>query len=267
MAKAQALLFGVNEVDPAGYDNKWDGKLSFCEKDATLVANFVEQRGFETTLLLTSQVTKQRMIDETSKAAATLEQGDLFLFYFSGHGNTTADITGDEIGRTNMRDETLCVYDNQILDDELYTLWQNFKPGVRILVLTDACHSGAVLRGSEDHLVSKAVPERTSKIIKRKDKDKYMKMRNELPEAKPLQCSIIHLAGCREDQLSYENKRMKHGQFTGFMLATIEAGNLGSYKKLFDAMNAAMPDNQKPVMNKLGVEQEKFNTEPAFSID
>ena len=91
MTQAQALIFGINEVDPAGYDGKWDGKLSFCEKDATLVADLTKARGFATTLLLTKEVTKQRMIDETLKAANALAEGDIFLFYFSGHGNTTAD--------------------------------------------------------------------------------------------------------------------------------------------------------------------------------
>lgn len=267
MTQAQALIFGINEVDPAGYDGKWDGKLSFCEKDATLVADLTKAKGFATTLLLTKEVTKQRMIDETRKAANTLSAGDLFLFYFSGHGNTTADITGDEENRGNKRDETLCVYDNQILDDELYALWQQFRPGVRILVLTDACHSGSVLRGAEDDLVPKVVPERTGKIIKRKDKEKYAKMRGVLPPATPLQCSIVHLAGCREDQLSYESKSMKQSLFTGHMLRHMEAGNSGSYRQLFEAMRESMPDMQKPVMNKMGVELESFNTQAAFAID
>lgn len=267
MAQAQALVFGVNEVDPAGYGGEWDGKLSFCEKDATLIAGLTKAQGFATTLLLTSEVTKKRMMDETTKAAETLQEGDVFIFFFSGHGNTTADINGDEANRGNNRDETLCVYDNQILDDELYSLWQKFKPGVRILVLTDACHSGSVLRGGEDDLVPKAMDEMTSKLIKYNDEEKYANMRKELPTPQPLQCSILHLAGCREDQLSYESISMEQGQFTGHLLRNFEAGESASYAQLFEGMQASMPKVQKPVMNKMGIELERFNTEPAFAID
>jgi len=43
-------------------------------------------------------------------------------------------------------DETWVLYDRQLVDDELYKIWSKFKPGVRILVLSDSCHSGTVPR-------------------------------------------------------------------------------------------------------------------------
>ena len=46
----------------------------------------------------------------------------------------------------DWEDETWVLWDRQLLDDELYALWAAFKPGVRILVLSDSCHSGSVVR-------------------------------------------------------------------------------------------------------------------------
>ncbi len=266
MTTGQALVFGVNVVDPAGYAGRGLGHLTFCEKDATLVAALTKARGFDTQLFTGSAVTKDAMVNGITAAAETLVDGDTFLLYFSGHGNTTDDISGEEAGRGNMRDETLCLFDNQILDDELYAQWQKFNTGVRIVVLTDACHSGSVLMGAEDDLVRKSPDARESKIMKRLNPTMYSDMRAALPPKTELNCSILHLAGCREDQLSYESKSMEQGIFTGHMLRALEGDFSGSYKQLFEAMHASMPDVQKPVMNHLGVDNETFNNQVALTV-
>ena len=51
---------------------------------------------------------------------------------------------------SDRRDETWVLYDRQLLDDELFALWSKFKPGVRIFVLSDSCHSGSVTRAGQD---------------------------------------------------------------------------------------------------------------------
>jgi metacaspase-1 len=38
------------------------------------------------------------------------------------------------------------LYDGELIDDELYAALNKFAAGVRIFVLSDSCHSGAVLR-------------------------------------------------------------------------------------------------------------------------
>jgi hypothetical protein len=41
------------------------------------------------------------------------------------------------------------LYDRQLIDNELYALWARFRPGVRICVISDSCHSGTVTRDLE----------------------------------------------------------------------------------------------------------------------
>ena len=53
------------------------------------------------------------------------------------------DVTGEE---ADKRDETWCLFDSQLIDDELYFELAKFASGVRILVLSDSCHSGTVTR-------------------------------------------------------------------------------------------------------------------------
>ncbi len=53
-------------------------------------------------------------------------------------------------GEEDRSDETWVAFDRQIVDDELYALWGKFAPGVRILVLSDSCHSGTANRSIDD---------------------------------------------------------------------------------------------------------------------
>ena len=76
-------------------------------------------------------------------AAKQLRRGDLFFLTYSGHGGQVPDVTGEE---DDKKDETWCLYDGQLIDDELYFELSRFAAGVRILVLSDSCHSGTVTR-------------------------------------------------------------------------------------------------------------------------
>jgi hypothetical protein len=88
-----------------------------------------------------------------------LESGDFFWLTYSGHGGQVSDTNSDD--ETDEKDETWVLYDRQLVDLELYALWGEFKPGVRIFVLSDSCHSGSVTRDIFDaavpHVVSKGM--------------------------------------------------------------------------------------------------------------
>ena len=75
-------------------------------------------------------------------AGKTLSSGDFFFLTYSGHGGQVPDVTGEE---ADKQDETWCLYDGQLIDDELYLELSRFAAGVRILVLSDSCHSGTVV--------------------------------------------------------------------------------------------------------------------------
>src|SRR5678815_3771458 len=77
------------------------------------------------------------------KAAKLLAAGDLYFLSYSGHGGQVPDVTGEE---DDKKDETWCLFDGQLIDDELYYELSRFGEGVRILVLSDSCHSGTVTR-------------------------------------------------------------------------------------------------------------------------
>jgi metacaspase-1 len=53
------------------------------------------------------------------------------------------DVNSDE---EDGQDETWILYDRMLIDDELFQLFSQFAPGVRIFLLSDSCHSGTVAR-------------------------------------------------------------------------------------------------------------------------
>jgi metacaspase-1 len=147
MARGKSLHIGLNKVDPTQYAG-WDGALTACEFDANDMKAIADSRGFDSNILLTSEATSDAVIAEIERAAEELEPGDMFVVTYSGHGGQVPDKDdGDEPDRS---DETWVAFDREIVDDELYALWAKFKPGVRILVLSDSCHSGSVTRRMDD---------------------------------------------------------------------------------------------------------------------
>src|SRR6185369_8160426 len=141
-AKGVSLHAGLNGVSAAAYGG-WDGPLAACEFDANDMAAIAKSKGMKSTVLLTKKATRANVLSGLRDAAKALKAGDFFLLTYSGHGGQVPDVSGDE---PDKQDETWCLYDGQLIDDELYFELSRFAAGVRILVLSDSCHSGTVTR-------------------------------------------------------------------------------------------------------------------------
>jgi hypothetical protein len=75
------------------------------------------------------------------------QAGDSVIITYSGHGTWVPDTSGDE---PDNRDEALCPHDinsgNALLDDEIQQLFARRASGVKIVLISDSCHSGSVIR-------------------------------------------------------------------------------------------------------------------------
>src|SRR6185503_7349047 len=140
--KSLSLHIGLNTVSPAHYGG-WSGELTACEFDANDMTALAKASRIKPTVLLTRRATRANVLAAIRSAARTLKSGDLFFVTYSGHGGQVPDITGEE---QDKKDETWCLYDGELIDDELYLELSKFAEGVRILVLSDSCHSGTVTR-------------------------------------------------------------------------------------------------------------------------
>lgn len=142
-ARAVAVCVGLNAVDKDHYAG-WPGTLFGCENDAADMASIAERNGFRTTKVLTAKATRDAILTQIRTAAATLKSGDIFMISYSGHGDELPDphAPPDDGGM----DQTWCLYDGELLDKELYAEWAKFPAGVRILVISDSCHSQGIAK-------------------------------------------------------------------------------------------------------------------------
>lgn len=140
MAKGISINIGLNELDK----NHYPGfrPLVSCRRDAQSMANIA--KGFEV-ILLDKHPKARNVRDAILYAREELVAGDILLVTFSGHGSEIPDESGDE---SDGYDQTWCLYDRQMIDDELAQLWAGFEAGVRIFFISDSCHSGTVVTTS-----------------------------------------------------------------------------------------------------------------------
>src|SRR5687768_3641420 len=141
MARGISLHIGVNQIDPAHYGTS--GNLRGCENDARSMQSIAATYGYDSTMLLTRQATAGNVLRELSRAAERLAPGDTLMLTYAGHGSQVRDLTSDE---ADQMDETWCLYDRMLLDDELHEYWGLLNPGVRVILVSDSCHSGTMLR-------------------------------------------------------------------------------------------------------------------------
>ena len=272
-----SLHIGVNYVDPQHYGGSWDGKLSACENDCGDMERIARRQGFQTTSLKSAQATRGAVTDAIRAAAARLRDGDFFLLTYSGHGGTVPDVDGDEEDRV---DETWCLYDGQLLDDELNVLWSEFDSGVRLLVVSDSCHSGTMLRDISTDLrtagqvvdpdevfeQARAMPRPVARATARKNRQFYMDLQRKLPNPRPeIKATVRLLSGCQEDELSWEGKG--NGRFTEALKRTYADGSFdGDYESFHRQIRQQLKDKQRPNHMVRGVPNPGYDREHPFTI-
>ena len=191
MGKKYSLSIGLNKVDPASYDGEWDGALACCEKDAKDINSIAVSLGYDRKeILLTKNATREKVINCLQEFSKELKTGDYFLFYYSGHGGQLMDENNDE---DDDLDETWCLYNGELIDDEIYYYLSRFDAGVRIYVLSDSCHSGTVIKAavrksSPDYIQNrnliKSMPANVAVNSNMKRKKFYEKIQKEIVSKK-----------------------------------------------------------------------------------
>jgi tetratricopeptide (TPR) repeat protein len=192
-----ALVIGANDYTELG-------KLTYAASDAKAFAKVLQERfGFQSAAIETitdAPDSKSRPTSETITAALDrqigdprLNDGDLFIFYFSGHGIGTPK--GDFLMPTNALKSNADTVGLDVKD-----LIQRFvKAGLRnVLFIVDACRGGEKNNFGSD--------------LRKLGKE----------------ANIAVILGCEPGTRSYEYPQLGHGVFTSFLLKALKSKDLES---------------------------------------
>lgn len=278
MAKGYALSVGLNAVDPGHYAG-WSGELNACEADARDMMGIADAQGFKGTMLLTRAATRRSVVTGITSAAEKLKKGDIFLLTYSGHGGQVPDVSGDE---ADGQDETWCLFDGQLIDDELSALFAKFAAGVRILVFSDSCHSGTVtraafLRGTPfEHprdasgmpVKYRFMPPEVALRTYREQKKFYAQIMRPAAARKitpVVRASVLLLSGCQDNQTSADGTY--NGLFTANLLRVWNNGRFrGNYTLFHRDILRRMPPDQSPNFSRTGADDPVFLAQRPFTI-
>jgi len=279
MPKGLSLHIGLNFVDPNHYQG-WDGQLAACEFDAKDMSALAKKKGFKPTMLIREEASASAVTEAITDAANQLKVGDMLFVTYSGHGGQVPDKNGDE---KDKMDETWVLYDRQLIDDELYTLWSRFAPGVRIFVLSDSCHSGSVTKATlYEHLAAqplakdfsdnmtvrtRALPEKVRDATYSQNKKLYDRIQKTFQSGDKVavNASILLISGCQDNQLSSDGAR--NGLFTQTLLKTWNKGKYkGRYRKFHQDIGLKMPPWQSPNFYRAGVRDARFEAQTPFTV-
>lgn len=273
--KGLSLHVGLNHIDPAHYGA--DAPLEACVFDAQAMESLARAAGFAPTVLTDAAATREAVIAAIKTAAAACEPGDIFLYSYAGHGSQIPDLNGDEPDRA---DETFCLYDGMLVDDEIYDLWCTFQEDVRIVVVSDSCHSGSVIRAAPPPVTPGAparreLPRAIARASYLKNRPFYAdvsaavrhvdegRLIREL--ATPLKCSVLLLSGCQDNQTSADG--LFNGRFTEELLNVWRAGDFdGGYEAFHTRIVAGMPADQTPNIWFVGRPNPAFLGQKPFTI-
>ncbi len=288
--RAMSLHIGLNAVSAAAYAG-WDGPLAACEFDAHDMAAIARAGGMKPTTLLTKKATRKATLAGLRAAAKALRTGDLFFLTYSGHGGQVPDVSGDE---ADKQDETWCLHDGQLIDDEIYAELARFAEGVRILVLSDSCHSGTVTRAQPPSPAStserpKLMPAAVAMRVYREHRAFYDGLQHAVAKAagaaavdpdaalaqvaasgrlsavvKDFRPAVILVSGCQDNQTSMDGEH--NGAFTEALRRVWNDGAFaGNYGQFHLRIRALLPSTQSPNLFTLG-SSGRFLAERPFTV-
>lgn len=259
MATGLSLHVGVNATEAVGIDVS---ALEGCENDARKMLEISRSRGFihlgdDPDKPVTGRdANYNNVLGKIHIAANDLKPGDIFLFTFAGHGTRQGEEGDMEAEKTDLQDETLVLHDRLLIDTVLRRrLWPAFKPGVRVIMVSDSCHSGGAamsvvdseIESNEDDTSNgngfriRGISQGQAKSHMESLKAFYDELMSELPATPPpVAAEVLLLAACKEDEKTLDGK--DNGVFTKALFDVWNTNGSKTYAQLMEGVGQKLKE-------------------------
>jgi hypothetical protein len=260
-AARHALVIGID-------DYPYISKLQGCVNDALLMRRILEQKfGFSPdniTQLLNEQATREAILRELDALVARVGEDDIVVIQYAGHGSQMTDREGDE---PDGLDETIMPYDTEgwrgdnrdISDDEIHLrLLRLSRKTSYTTLIVDACHSGTITRDGFG-MRARAMPPDLRPVDQLPPSPITPEMQAEMQRSAgtrgpsgwlPMEDHYVLLAGCRDEEISYEyqvnegKQPVVHGAMTYFLSEELIRAMPGTtYRDVFERVAAKVNAN------------------------
>jgi hypothetical protein len=253
MAK-YALCIGINNYPGTGSD------LSGCVNDANDWTAVLQRRGFVTSKMFDRQANGKNIRAAIASTIGKAKNGDLVVIQYSGHGSYVPDEDGDEPDGT---DECICPYDinskGPITDDDLFDLYSSKNQGVKLVVISDSCHSGTVARfapiTTPPTIKGRSAPQRKVRFLPPATflsarKVARLGIRGGIRRSNPPgRYAALLMAGCQDTEYSYDAyfQGRPNGAFSFVAIrALAKLPQSATYTTWHKAIRKALPSQQYP---------------------
>jgi hypothetical protein len=249
----KALCIGINNYPGT------DSDLAGCVQDASDWSELLKSKGFVVKTLLDKQATGAAIVSNLKQLITQAIPGDELVIQYSGHGTQVPDQNREEAD--NM-DEAWVPYDiwekGPVLDDTLWSILRMKQPAVKIIVLSDSCHSGSVVRAffCPDTCKGKKKFIHYTKAMSKGTLEWFFSTFTgggerafTIEESEKVPWPCLLLSGCQDHEYSYDaNFNGKaNGAFTYWAIKILkELPHTATYLDWYRAIRRALPNSQYP---------------------
>lgn len=226
----KAICVGINNYPGTSND------LLGCVNDANDWCSVLSEHGFETSLMLDEQATRQNIQSALENLVTSASEGDVVAFTYSGHGTQALDFSGDE---GDTYDEALYVYDGKILDDDLRVIINKMDRRATLLVISDSCFSGSVTRFIPENAKPRFMPVDGLSDY-RQVRQRFLLPQADMPE--------LLLSGCTDSEYSYDadiNGRY-NGAMSAMAIRVIRQNPRLTYNEFYAQLRQLLPSKDFP---------------------
>ena len=261
---SRSIHIGLSKVKKEIYGS-WNGTCLSCLDDARWYCDTATANGYVAAPPLEDEAaTGDAILAAIKDSAEKLRPtGGTLLITFDGHG---ALIPPDA-----PTSRAWCAYDRQVLDDELMALLVNVGANVRVIIISDSCYSGGMLkkgptpewitadfrsRGGPAADTLTAMPRKVQAQIWERDQSFYLRLLADAAaeiEGKTVLASVILLAGAGPNGIALQSLNGGHSTFTQAIVDTFQVGK--PVQSLFDdarAETVRREPSQMPIIETIG---------------